>query len=263
MPVASDLIFPHHENEIAQSEGASGKLFARCWMHNGFVTIDEEKMAKSLGNFFTIREVIAKFEPEALRLFSAWHAQPQPDQLLGRRGGRGRAAARLFLRDALEGGCEAVGANGGPFRYPPAQAGEGAFVRRSMLRSTTTSIRPRRWRRSRRCSPGSAPELLAKPSRAKLPDIAKLAGDLREATAILGLLRETPSAYLARRYARVMKERGIDSSQVQQLIDRRAAVRAAKDFAAADAFRQELLGLGVEVKDTPAGTVWKPLLSSR
>ncbi len=64
-----DLVFPHHENEIAQSEGASGKLFARCWMHNGFVTIDEEKMSKSLGNFFTIREVIAKFEPEALRLF--------------------------------------------------------------------------------------------------------------------------------------------------------------------------------------------------
>ena len=64
-----DLVFPHHENEIAQSEGASGKPFALRWMHNGFVTIDEEKMSKSLGNFFTIREVLKKFEPEALRLF--------------------------------------------------------------------------------------------------------------------------------------------------------------------------------------------------
>ena len=64
-----DLVFPHHENEIAQSEGASGKPFAKIWMHNGFVTLDQEKMSKSLGNFFTIRDVTAKFEPEALRLF--------------------------------------------------------------------------------------------------------------------------------------------------------------------------------------------------
>ena len=80
---------------------------------------------------------------------------------------------------------------------------------------------------------------------------------------MLGICQEAPSAYLARRYARVMKERGLDSGRVQELIDRRTSVRAAKDFAAADALRQELLGLGVEVKDTPAGTVWKPLLSSR
>ncbi len=86
---------------------------------------------------------------------------------------------------------------------------------------------------------------------------------LRQATRVLGICQQPPSSYLARRYARVMLERGLDAAKVEELVARRTAARAAKDFAAADAQRQELLALGVEIKDTPAGTTWKPLLSSR
>jgi cysteinyl-tRNA synthetase len=251
-----DLVFPHHENEIAQSEGASGKLFARGWMHNGFVTVDEEKMSKSLGNFFTIREVIAKFEPEALRLFLLGTHYRSPigfsDSAVA------EAERRLdYFYETLLKADEAVGAS------------EAASVgSRLEFRATLDAALDDDFNTPEALAALSGPftklnELLAKPSKARIPEIAALAAALREATAVLGLLGETPSAYLARRYARVMKERALDPAQVQGLIDRRAAARAAKDFAAADALRKELLGLGVEVKDTPSGTVWKPLLSGR
>jgi len=257
-----DLVFPHHENEIAQSEGASGKLFARVWMHNGFVTVDEEKMSKSLGNFFTIREVIAKFEPEALRLFLIGTHYRSPINFSDV--GVAEAERRLdYFYETLLKADEAVGASGDPPPASPASGGgEGDFG------STLDAALDDDFNTPEALAALSAPftklnELLAKPGKAKLPETAALATALREATRVLGICQQAPSSYLARRYARVMLERGLDGARVEEMVARRTAARAAKDFAAADALRQELLALGVEVKDTPAGTVWEPLLSSR
>jgi cysteinyl-tRNA synthetase len=271
-----DLVFPHHENEIAQSEGASGKLFARGWMHNGFVTVDEEKMSKSLGNFFTIREVIAKFEPEALRLFLLGTHYRSPISFSD--AGVAEAERRLdYFYETLLKADEAGGSE------PPASRAQGPGTTAIRAQGPGTTASPASggdfqttldaaldddFNTPEALAALSAPftklnELLAKPSKTRLPEIAALAAALREATRVLGICQEAPPTYLARRYARVMKERALDGARVQALIDRRTAARAAKDFAAADGIRQELLGLGVEVKDTPAGTVWKPLLSGR
>ena len=134
-----DLKFPHHENEIAQTCAACGSPFVHVWMHNGFVNIDEEKMSKSLGNFFTVREVVKTLrDPEVLRFFLLGSHYRGPDQLLG-------GAARAGRRDA---GGPVPGAQG---HHAPARAGaeDRAAIRRSRNFTppwTTISTRPRRWR---------------------------------------------------------------------------------------------------------------------
>jgi len=252
-----DLVFPHHENEIAQSEGASGKLFARAWMHNGFVTVDAEKMSKSLGNFFTIREVLKKFEPEALRLFLIGTHYRSPISFSDQ--GVAEAERRLdyFYETLLK--ADEVAGNVAPGAAPAKPVDFAVELDLALDDDFNTP---------EALAAISAPfaklnELATKPSKARLPEVAALAIALREATRALGICQEAPSNYLSRRYARVMAERGLDLAQVEELVNQRKAARAAKDFAAADALRQELLALGVEVKDTPSGTVWKPLLSGR
>jgi cysteinyl-tRNA synthetase len=252
-----DLVFPHHENEIAQSVGASGKLFAKAWMHNGFVTVDEEKMSKSLGNFFTIREVLKKFEPEALRLFLLGTHYRSPINFSDV--GVAEAERRLdYFYETLLKADEVADAS----------VESGSMTDAPTFAATLDAALDDDFNTPEALAALSAPftklnDLLARPSKGKIPEIVGLAGALRAATGVLGICQQAPSSYLARRYARVMVERGLDSAKVEEVVARRTAARAARDFAAADALRQELLALGVEVKDTPAGTVWKPLLSSR
>ncbi len=252
-----DLVFPHHENEIAQSEGASGKLFARCWMHNGFVTIDAEKMSKSLGNFFTIREVTKKFEPEALRLFLLGTHYRSPINFSDV--GVAEAERRLdYFYETLLKADELTDAS----------VESGSMTTSPTFSATLDAALDDDFNTPEALAALSAPftklnDLLARPSKGKIAEVAALAGALREATEVLGLCQESPSDYLARRHARVMLERGLDPDRVNGLVAERTTARVGKDFARADALRQELLELGVEVKDTPTGTIWKPLLSGR
>ncbi len=98
-----DLIFPHHENEIAQSEGATGKPFVSYWLHNGFVNVNQEKMSKSLGNFFTIRDILKKYDPEVLRFFHPHRPLPLADRFFRPEPGRSPRRADPLLRGAKNG----------------------------------------------------------------------------------------------------------------------------------------------------------------
>ncbi len=251
-----DLVFPHHENEIAQSEGASGEPFARVWMHNGFVTVDEEKMSKSLGNFFTIREVTAKFEPEALRLFLLGTHYRSPIAFSDK--GVAEAERRLdYLYESL-GKADLATAGVEPLPNGAVEEALGRELAAAMDDDFNT--------------PGalgalSAPfsrlnELCEKPGkgeqrRRSLGEASSLAKALRAAGALLGLFEREPQLYLDARRGKLAAARGLDVAQVERLMADRAAARAAKDFARADALRAELAALGVEIMDTPRGAQWK------
>ncbi|AOF82060.1 cysteine--tRNA ligase [Methyloversatilis sp. RAC08] len=131
----ADLQFPHHENEIAQSEGAHGHTFVNYWMHNGFVRVDDEKMSKSLGNFFTIREVLKQYDPEVVRFFILARALPQPAQLLRRPSRRCPRRTEPPVHDAEE-------RTGRPM---PVRTGQRRPVSDCAMRWTTISIRRKRW----------------------------------------------------------------------------------------------------------------------
>ncbi len=258
-----DLVFPHHENEIAQSEAGNGKPFARYWIHNGFVQIDNEKMSKSLGNFFTIRDVLQKVEPEALRLFllSTHYRNPInfSDVALA------DASRRLdYIYETLAKVEERRAAL-------PSEPGEGELLESARIAAlgagfneamaddfnTADAIG--------RLADGFAllNELCERP---KTKDKALLARTLVAARAellacgmILGLFTQAPGEYLLRRRTRLVAERGIDAAEVERQIAERAEARKRKDFAAADRARDALKELGVEIMDSASGTSWKVL----
>jgi cysteinyl-tRNA synthetase len=230
-----DLQFPHHENEIAQSEGASGEPFVNYWIHNGFVRVDEEKMSKSLGNFFTVREVMVRYSPEEIRYFivSSHYRSPLSygDEQLDKARG---ALTRLYT--ALRG-------------LPQAQAGEGGDYEARFNAAMDDDF--------------NTPEALA-----VLFDIAhainrergrdlERAGELgvvlRRLGGVLGLLGADPEAYLQGGGG----DSALDDGQIEVLIERRRAAREAKDFAEADRIRDELAAQGVILEDGPEGTSWR------
>jgi len=250
-----DLVFPHHTNEIAQSaaavgDGRTAESFCRHWMHHGFVEIDSEKMSKSLGNFFTIREVLARHDAEAMRFFLLGTHYRNPinysDQVLG------EAERRLrYLYETLE-KADRAAAGAGP-------AGEGAFVERALaaldddfntaqvigiLADAFTEANALADRKGKR-----APEERA--------GLAAFARDARKVGATLGILQRPPAAALAAIRDRAAARRGIDPSFVERKIAERAAARKAKDFERGDAIRDELLASGVAIQDGPEGTTWK------
>ncbi len=224
----ADLQFPHHENEIAQSEGANGKPLANVWLHNGFVRVDNEKMSKSLGNFFTIREVLAKYDAETVRFF----------------------LVRTHYRSALN--------------YSDVHLDD---ARNSLKRIYTTldAVPPLKtdldW-----SNPFAARFKMAMDNDFGTPEavavLFDLAGEinrspspalsalLRDLGGCLGLLQLDPKAYLQAGAV-------LDESAIRTQIDLRAAAKAAKNFAEADRIRKALSAQGIELKDTAAGTSWE------
>jgi cysteinyl-tRNA synthetase len=250
-----DLIFPHHENEIAQSEGASGVPFARVWMHNGFVTIDQEKMSKSLGNFFTIREVTAKFMPEALRLFLLATHYRSPinfsDQALA------EAQRRLdYFYESLSKSAELVGPTpppedrvAGELAVRVAEALDDDFNTPAVLGALSAPFS----QLNELCErPGKGTTRAESQRKAAL-----LRAEILDATAPLGLCQRDPEDYLLERHTRAAAQRGLDVARVEALVAARERARAARDFPQADALRKELLELGVEIRDRAGGTSWK------
>jgi cysteinyl-tRNA synthetase len=251
-----DLVFPHHTNEIAQSaaavgDGKTAESFSRYWMHHGFVEIDNEKMSKSLGNFFTLRDVIAKYDAEVMRLFYLGTHYRNPinysDTILG------DAERRLgYLYETLE-RVDGLAAGASP-------AGEGGAVVEDARRALDDDF--------------NAPQVLGVLAEAftaanaladrrgkKTPeDKAKLAAfarDAREIGTTLGILQRTPAEALRAIRAKAAARRGIEPAAVEAKLAERAAARKAKDFARGDAIRDELLGMGVAIMDGAAGTTWK------
>jgi len=246
-----DLKFPHHENEIAQSCAACSTPFVRFWMHNGFVRINDEKMSKSLGNFFTVREVLKTLrDPEVLRFF-----------LLSShyRGPINYSEAQLTQADeTLLGLYRALTVRG--TAYAP---GAGAQSQPVGEMRTVAEIRGRfdgamdddfNTPEALAVMQGAARDLNTAKSAGRDEDAAVLAAALRDMGGVLGLLQQPPNEYLKRGVG----EAQLSDAQVDSLIEARRAARAMKNFAESDRIRDVLASAGIALEDKPDGaTGWR------
>ena len=231
-----DLTFPHHENEIAQSEAANGKPFVNTWMHAGAVRVNQEKMSKSLGNFFTIREVLEVHDPEVVRylLVASHYRSPinyAPESLAEAR----KSLERFYT--ALDGVELANEATVGDAHY---QARFTAAMDDDLNTPEALSV---------------LFELARELNRAKQEDPAKapgLAAELRRLGDVLGLFGQEPASFLKG----VQAALPLAEEEIEARIARRTAAKQARDFAAADAIRDELAALGIVLKDSREGTRW-------
>jgi cysteinyl-tRNA synthetase len=226
-----DLQFPHHENEIAQSQGATGKPFVRFWMHNGFVNIDSEKMSKSLGNFFTIRDVLKQWDPEVVRFLLVRTHYRSPlnysDQHLA---DAKNALTRLYtaLKDT-DPDDQALDWN-----EPHAER-----VRAAMNDDFNTPMVVSIWF-----------ELAAEVNKTHNPGLAR---QLKGLATLLGFLNREPRVFLQAG----AEEAGLTVEQIDMLIAARQTAKAAKNYAEADRLRAELTSAGVVLEDSPQGTTWR------
>ena len=224
----ADLQFPHHENEIAQSEGASGQPLAHTWMHNGFVNVDNEKMSKSLGNFFTIREVLKQYDAETLRFFIVRAHYRSPLNYSDAHLDDARAALdRLY--NALD-------------LVPPAEV--------AIDWREPTAARFKAALDNDFGTPEAVAVLFELATEANRDKSASRAGLLRALGGVLGLLQGDPAQ-------RKRAGLALPQAEIEDRIAARAAAKARRDFAAADRIRDALLEQGIVLKDSPAGTTWE------
>ncbi len=224
----ADLQFPHHENEIAQSEGANGKPLAKFWVHNGFVRVDNEKMSKSLGNFFTIRDVLAKYQRETVRFFLIrTHYRTALNYSDTHLDDAHTALKRLYTALDLVAPADVAIDWHDPFAARFKAAMDDDFG-----------------------TPEAVAVLFDLASEVNRTRAAQTAGLLKALGACLGLLQGDAKAFLQ---AGVV----LDEAMIQQKIVDRAQAKAGKNFAEADRIRQELLAMGIVLKDSAAGTTWE------
>ena len=257
-----DLIFPHHENEIAQSEGAGGRPFVRHWLHHAFVRINDEKMSKSLGNVLAIEEILKRLPVEALRLFLiGTHYRSPLDFTEHGLGDAARACARLHETVArLE---EALGA-AGPGAGPVAETAGGSCTTASVPESVrgyrdqfvaamdddlnsarALGVLFEEIREVNRLLDAGERDALA----AHQQNLVRLAG-------VLGVLRSPARAYVEEEKGRHLAASGVDVAEIERLIRARAEARTARDFQRADAIRADLLTRGIALNDGAEGTTW-------
>jgi cysteinyl-tRNA synthetase len=263
-----DLIFPHHENEIAQSQGAYGEgTFARYWMHNGFLNLSGEKMSKSLGNVFGCPQVASAAGPEAMRMFVVSHHYRSPVNFeVASEDGRTvfrdleEADRRLdyfytTLRRLAEFADPA--ADPGPGEVvPEAEALVPAAVE-ALCDDFNTPVVVAALHEAARAANKLLDEGkgIARPVRRR--SLVRLGRDLRDVGGGLGILLGEPRQFLEARRDRLAARRGIDTDEIERLLGERAQARAARDFERADAIRATLNGWGVEVLDSVAGVDWR------
>lgn len=236
------MVFPHHENEIAQSEAANGKEFAKYWLHNAFLNIDNRKMSKSLGNFFTVREISEKYDLQILRFFmlSAHYRSPlnfSADLMEAAKNGLERiVTAAENLRFLKENAKQESMSEAEKAAYEKSQEFVDGFEK-AMDDDFNTAD-----------AIASVFELVKYINTTANEDSSKeylesLLARLTALTDVLGIIVEK-------------KEEVLDA-EIEALIEERQAARKAKDFARADAIRDELLAKGIILKDTREGVKWK------
>lgn len=240
-----DLVFPHHENEIAQSEGAFGLPFARYWIHNGFLNIDQEKMSKSLGNIHTIQEILERHEATALRCyFLASHYRSPID--FSEQGLDEAEKSVERIHETIDRVDRSVQSSNGSkldagvleaFRQ---EMGDDLNTPRA-LASIFEEIRSLNRMLDEGRVEGLLPRVLA----------------LKRLGEVLGLLQQKPELFLSRKRERWMRSQGLSVEAVEELITRRDKARSAKQWNEADRIRTELQEKGITLEDTPGGTIWK------
>ena len=245
-----DLIFPHHENEIAQSEGAAGMPFVRVFLHNSFVRINEEKMSKSLGNVFTIRELVERLPAEALRLFLvSTHYRSPMDFSLESVEESFRALVRLY-ETLARADCAGARAPAAPVSlFPPTERLEALVAAMDDDLNTARAI-------------AVLFDLVREINR--LLDGGDVAGatavrrDLAAAVTVLGIGERRAEEFLDAERARALAAAGQTAADVERAIAERAAARGARDWQRADALRRGLLQAGIALEDGASGTTWRP-----
>ena len=260
-----DLIFPHHENEIAQSCGVSGKPLADIWMHHGFVTIKDEKMSKSLGNFLTIRDVLRDHSPEALRLFlfSTQYRNPL-DFTETALNDAGVALDRLYeclaLLSSLPGfddSRESVISKKDrtklqSLRERFCRAMDNDFNTAQALGFLFDAVKV--INKLVRLLPG-------KPSKEDISLLGQGGRDLRELAGIMGLAGQDAVSYVEKKKENLLADISLSGAEIEEMIVKRNNARGRKDWAGADTVRDHLLGYGVELHDGPDGTTWSVVQS--
>ncbi|HEX9879927.1 MAG TPA: DALR domain-containing protein, partial [Candidatus Binatia bacterium] len=241
----ADLIFPHHENEIAQSEGAAGKPFARYWMHNGFVDINHEKMSKSLGNTYGIQEVLEKYPAAALRqyMLSSHYRSPLDFSYAGLEEAE-KGVERIY--ETVERMNAAAG---------PAEAGRhGEGVLEEFQKELDDDFNTPRALALVFEEVRSLNRML---DRGDTKGLADRRAQLKQAGEVLGILLEEPEALRGKKKAHRLREQGMSPQEIERMIADRNLARKEKRWADADRIRNELQDKGITLEDTPGGTLWK------
>ncbi len=280
-----DLIFPHHENEIAQSEAATGKPFARYWVHNGFVNINKEKMSKSLGNFLTIKEILKDWHPEVLRLFFLSHHYRSPvdfsfDSLYEAQTALDRFYTTL---KAIKDEISKPVVTQTPFpskeetsKIPSPLTGEGKVGGVSVIKECCKTIEPFQtlfeeameddfntaqalgYFYDLQRNLNSLLDLSRGQPTEEIRSLLKQGYDHFSGMGwIFGIFREEPRVYITKQKNEGLKKLGISEEEISKLIEERNVARKDRNWKRADEIRNELLSKGIVLEDTPSGTNWK------
>ena len=248
-----DLVFPHHENEIAQSEAAFGKKFVKYWIHNGFVNINQEKMSKSLGNFLLIKDIIKIYHPESVRLFLLSNHYRSPIDFNEKAMEEASGALEkiyTFLERAGDqvGMAKQVDDTTGRLWLEFCDAMNDDFNTAQGLGALFSTVR-----NLNRILDESGDRLSAKDSE----QIKSGYFDVLEIGNILGIFKQSPKSYFEQKRQTGIKKEAIDPKLIEKLIHERTQARKSKDWAKADKIRDELLEKNIILEDRADGTVWK------
>ena len=259
----SDLIFPHHENEIAQSEGSTGKTYARYWMHNAMLTFGDKKMSKSLGNIMSARDFLAKYDAEILKfMMLSVHYRSlsdfSPEAISKAIGGLAKFYSSLNLAENVEAAAGVAGIDVGavPKAFADVLAKAAGEIANALnddfntpevfaalygvLKAFNSSIR-----------------VGAKPTPEMLATAMAFRKFMREQGELMALFQLHAHSYLRSLDDRLLEEKGLERSDVDAKVAARSEVRAAKDFKKSDELRDELVKLGIALYDSPQGTTWE------